>query len=211
MLQFTGHTLPAPNEPPMTVQNFGLSHSHFFAPTSTLNLLSVQWREGWCKASLATAKHVSLLWLTSTRGPSFFGSLQVGTLVSVSPIESDDGPMVRNPEKAKFLSLTVDITGIVRCVFIDIQVYLNIHVPLPVASWSLYGACVHVPSAACGSDAVSPQSVILSTLVSIEHIVKRLVIAFLPPEDTLTFPGLPLLEVLAFGTAYYRWDSLLLW
>ena len=47
----------------------------------SLNLPSVQWREDWRKAFLATVKHRSLLWLTTTQGPSFLGSLPVATLV----------------------------------------------------------------------------------------------------------------------------------
>ena len=35
---------------------------------------SVQWRADWRKAFLTAAKHVSLLWMTLTRGPSILAS-----------------------------------------------------------------------------------------------------------------------------------------
>ena len=51
-----------------TATNLGNNHS------------GVQWRGDWHKAFLATVENISLLWLTSTRGPSFLGSLPVATL-----------------------------------------------------------------------------------------------------------------------------------
>ena len=60
-------------------------YTHAASHLSTLNLLSVQWWEDWRIAFLTTAKHISLLWMTLTRGPSFLGSLAVATLASVSP------------------------------------------------------------------------------------------------------------------------------
>ena len=48
-------------------------------PTGCVRCISV----GLCFT--VTVKHSSLLWLTSTRGPSILGSLPVATLVSVSP------------------------------------------------------------------------------------------------------------------------------
>ena len=60
-------------------------YSHTTRHPTTLNLLSVQWWEDWCKTFLTTVIHISLLWMTSTRGPSFLGSLPVATLVSLSP------------------------------------------------------------------------------------------------------------------------------
>ena len=75
------------------VQSYPLSPRYVMDPmllpcnqsSSTLNLPSVHWRDDWCKAFLATAKHVSLLWLTSTRSHSFQAAYQVVTLVSLSP------------------------------------------------------------------------------------------------------------------------------
>ena len=46
----------------------------------------LKWLEDWCKAFLSTAKTLQPLWLISTRGPSYLGSLPSGdTGKSVSP------------------------------------------------------------------------------------------------------------------------------
>ena len=72
------HLSSAPD--PLWIRRYSHATTHL-----SPELPSVQWRQNWREAFLTTVKHSSLLWLTLTRGPSFLGSLPVGTLVSVSP------------------------------------------------------------------------------------------------------------------------------
>ena len=55
-----------------------LCYSHATSHLYPLNISTVKWQEDWRKAFLATVKHSTLLWMTSTQGPSFLGSLPSG-------------------------------------------------------------------------------------------------------------------------------------
>ena len=75
--------------------------------------------------------------MTSTRGPSYLGSLPVVTLVKAEVLESDDGPKLEIQGKALILYIGLIVTKVVGYILIENTL---IHLSHPVGSLSSYGA-----------------------------------------------------------------------